>query len=485
MGFFQKMGDFFKAGGDALKEIASGVGKAIGATPEALVKSQEIRHTTVRQREKQQHDVHIERERRVSRADEAEQQLRREQTQADIRARQGEAAHRHDMEARTHQAKLDKESDSHRAGLIRELNDQQQQHALERALVAARLARELEEQRHEHVLARTAHRAAAQIVVHAAIARQAIDQANSPFASTEDKVRQDVETITHGGREPVVLFAPLHRLCRTAKVDDERSGHLLPMHYAWEASPWRDTAQRLTGLFRRPLYNLDADALAVRQLLWDLPVILVHGDVERDIMRINVQAWNMTPSATGVTAPALPPSVRVVLSVGYPEPTYAVSERSKRKLNQRDEAIGAQVSVLCGMFAEWFHVTHEGRRPVLHTQLPSGAESLRPTIAAGSATMLELAAYHGRIEPLDAAVEKMLVYASGGLPDQVRDEYQRALTDLRDLASSDPQRYVDLAHDVIDVLEQAGDVTGARQLRAEAEPVARRALLQSTHYSEE
>lgn len=439
MGFLSKIGDTLASGGKSLENLTQGVGEAIGRLGHDIVESQRIRHESARLREQQDF---------LCRYQAEEAQRREANAQADFRRA---------WDTAEHQAALDAT-------------------AAERA--------------HRHHLEQETHRAWCQVLTRTELLKLEIDQANTPFWYEHERIRNYALHASRGRQRPVLLIAPFFSDSADKVANDARSTDefLFALHHAWDRQPWREDMGRLTGVFRRPLRMLDVDLLTVRQLLGDVPTVVVFGNIESNHrLWINVIGWNLAPeldtsdnetpegalSDQQVAAEAF----RLVLPpVDLPENDGADS--SREHVAFRDE-VAAEALLFAELYAEWFHVAR-GRIPSFHRALPEAAIPLRGAIAMVSAAMLDLAVERNRIDPVEAAIAQARTYLEGECPDRALTVALGCAAALREAERSDAQLFLNRVRRVAALLRELGDNTEARSLDEYARPTARDEILRRT-----
>ncbi|MFE5561196.1 hypothetical protein [Streptomyces sp. NPDC056544] len=434
------------AGDKTVEHLSRGLGDAIGSLGQNLVESQRIRHESARLREQQAFltGFHAEEARR-----------REEAAHADF----GRA-----QRAAEHQAGLD--------------------------TAAAELAQ-------RHGLEREEHRAQCQVLMHEQLQRLDIDHASTPFSYQPDRVRADARTASRDLRRPVLLIAPFYSDSADNSVNDDRPAQfLLALHHAWDRQPWSQDMGRLTGVFRRPLRMLDVDLLTTRQVLGDVPTVLVFGEIEEDHrLWLNVIGWHLlSPPPPPQPSPASSPTVPSRGRHGEGEafrlilppleiPHGSGPEGARERAAFRD-AVAADALLVAELYAEWFHAAH-GRAPSFHQRLPEAAADLRGAVAAGSAAMLDIAVEHGRMEPFEASLVQARVYLEGGHADRALTLAHRCAEELRGCDTADAQLFLDRVRRTAAVLRDLGADGEAAALTESARQTARDAILRRTKWGTE
>ncbi|MFF1702976.1 hypothetical protein [Streptomyces sp. NPDC058252] len=433
----KKFGEALAAGGKSMEHLSRGLGDAIASLGENLVKSQQIRHESARLREQQEF---------LARFHEEEAGRREAAAEADFgRARR----------AAEHQAALD--------------------------TAAAELA-------HGHSLEQEEHRARCQVLMHAELLQLNADQESTPFSYSPDRVRADALAAGHDLRRPVLLIAPFYSDSADNSANDERpTEFLLALHHAWDRQPWSQDMGRLTGVFRRPLRMLDVDLHTTRQVLGDVPTVLVFGEIESNHrLWVNVVGWHLTPRTRGpddfparVTGvdPGTGDAFRLILPpIEIPQDGGPAAAHERVAFR---DAVAADALLFAELYAEWFHTAH-GRTPTLHKHLPETAAPLQSAMAVGSAAMLDIAVAHDRIEPLEAYLRQARVYLECGHCDRALTLARQCAEELRSGDTTEVQLYLDWIRRTVALLRELSEDDEAMALAETARRTAQDTILRRT-----
>lgn len=248
--------------------------------------------------------------------------------------------------------------------------DQAHEHALEDAAVKA----ELQERSAQADFARAwqaeEHAAAVQLWEQVTLHAERMRQEASPFKLPGDDIRSIAGAATRKGEFPALIFAPfLDRLGGSAGIDVCRQ-------LWWRAQQRADWTEGLVGLsgHMRPVSELDIDMALIRNMLGDLPFVLIHGDVEVDRVQVRIVGSGVLPQP-GVSSPshevsATGPAVSICGTLPWPDVPggYRLAE----------DMIDA-VLASAGALGEVFHLARSRRLPELHKRVP---DWLRPGVTA-------------------------------------------------------------------------------------------------------
>jgi hypothetical protein len=141
----------------------------------------------------------------------------------------------------------------------------------------------------------------------------------------------------------------------------------------------------------------------IRELLADLPIILVHGFVEgKHRVRPEIVAWNIIGGSAD--RPDSLPEGAIQINISD---ATAVDESQRSGSADSSEQVGLACSRLCAVLAEWFYVAR-GRAPSRSRDMP---EELGRATAVGSLVALSLGLNRGNVAPLAAVVHQAVLYA--------------------------------------------------------------------------
>ncbi|MFC8353824.1 hypothetical protein ACFUG8_13960 [Streptomyces cyaneofuscatus] len=245
---------------------------------------------------------------------------------------------------------------------------------------------------------------------------------NLPFDYPAEELHGLVSEATGGGAKPALLVAPFfHEELNKEGNDDGPHAFRVAIRRAWMNSPWAADVSILDGFMKRPLRNTDLDVMLLQRALWDLPVILVCGDIQAG-SRVwpSLTAWNIVDSRDfryiQVNFPSLP------LPAGTSDENLSRSAR----LSFEDE-LGDSTAVTAGMLGEWFHLARHGRHPRIHRMLPEHRGLERRAAALGLTAAYEVAMDRGRIPLHEGMTEQAALFRTAGLSNQARNVALAAL----------------------------------------------------------
>ena len=271
---------------------------------------------------------------------------------------------------------------------------------------------------------------------------------NSPFNRPPDEARQLVLAETEGGREPALLIAPFARDPAAA----DKSVYRLAISASWQRAPWRSYLKSIDGLIVRPLHHGDVDLHAIREELYDIPVVLIHGGIQAD-RRVwpEIVAWNLIsepPQQSRQRDPrALPPALRISL------PMIEVPRSSERDAVTAELKVQDQLAQLCilvvGMLGDWFRTIRSGQTPALYTLL--SAVDDRRLAARGGVGALDLAVEWRRIDAATALVRQAQMCADVGLLNLSVYYIDKAIASLKASIDDDPALQTELRRSVVGV----------------------------------
>lgn len=255
---------------------------------------------------------------------------------------------------------------------------------------------------HQSRLEQTVWETRLRILEHVELARVAAEHAESPFGLVaDDAVREQVERLTDGRKRPALLIAPLLNTTRTNQGNiDQPYSYRVSLRSGWLESPWGSDMQVDAGLIGQPLLRTDLHLRRIRELLADLPVIVVHGFIEEyEKIRLEIVAWNII---NGTSDQSNNEAIQIHIS-----DTGSVGIRN---LPEVSESLAFACSQLCAVLAEWFYVAH-GRVPRRHRDLPG---DLAKATAAGSLVALSLGLDRQYLDRLTALVHQAILHADLG-----------------------------------------------------------------------
>jgi hypothetical protein len=324
----------------------------------------------------------------------------------------------------------------------------------------------------QYEVARDWRQAQVSIEVKTELDRLERNLANSPFAYTADELHGLVYEATQGGARPVLLVAPFFNedLNRESN-DDGPHAFRVAIRRAWLNSPWASDVSTLDGALTRPLRNTDLDIALVQRALWDLPVLLVYGDVQTGT-RVwpSLTAWNIVDT----------PDFRSI-QVNFPPlalPAAVSDDRLRReeRLAFEDE-LGRSTAVTTAMLSDWFHLARDGRPPSIHRTLPGEQALERRAAALGLVAAYEVAIEQGRTPIHEGRIAQADLLRAAGLRDEARTTARSILASLGGPGARLPS--LSALQTLRAVLVDVGSAAEAAAALCLAEETARRSTLQS------
>lgn len=245
------------------------------------------------------------------------------------------------------------------------------------------------------------YRGLVKVAVHRELDAQRRALTNSPFADTVDVVHDRVMEATEGGARPVLLIAPFYH----EEGGPTAPGFVVALRQSWLTSRWHDDLAPLAGLLNRPLHSLDVDLQVIQQALHDLPVVLVHGQVQ-DGGRVwpALSAWNIAPDTGGASLHLTFPSFDL------PEPD---DRRGRLELG---DVLGRMFALTAGNLGDWFHLLRHGRAPQVHRMVLAEQETERRFLATSAADAYDVLLTTDQLEAEWVWVRQARTLADGGLP---------------------------------------------------------------------
>ncbi|MGW2253478.1 hypothetical protein ACWCXH_25265 [Kitasatospora sp. NPDC001660] len=296
----------------------------------------------------------------------------------------------------------------------------------------------------------------------------------APFAFTADEFYGLVHAATEGGKVPALLIAPFVRDDLSGQENDSAPHSFrVSIRRSWLRESWSNDLVPLDGFLKRPLRNTDLDILIIQRALRDLPVVLVHGEVQSNQRAwYSLHAWNIVDS----------PELRSVqmnfppLSLPQADPPEG---RAARLLAFEDE-LGGSTAIIAGLIAEWFHLVKYGRRPRLHTLIPDSMGPEQRAIAAGLAASYEVALERQRIDTLAARVGQAQIYREAGLLDRASEFAEQALFEAESaIRVRESSVSTEALRELIAVLDSVASNENMLRAQSILEPLARDAVRRS------
>ncbi len=296
----------------------------------------------------------------------------------------------------------------------------------------------------------------------------------APFAFTSDEFYGLVHQATAGGRVPALLIAPFVRDNLSGQENDSGPHSFrVSIRRSWLRESWSNDLIPLDGILKRPLRNTDLDILIIQRALRDLPVVLVHGEVQSNQRAwYSLHAWNIIDS----------PELRSV-QMNFPPlslPQAGSPEEQAASLLAFEDELGGSTAIIAGLIAEWFHLVKYGRRPRLHTLLPDSMGPEQRAIAAGLAASYEVALERQRIDTLTARVGQAQVCWEAGLLNTASEFAEQALFEAESVtAVPNSSVSTEALRELVAVLESVASDESMRRAQSILEPLAREAVRRS------
>ncbi|MGW0778844.1 hypothetical protein ACWD01_35710 [Streptomyces sp. NPDC002835] len=307
------------------------------------------------------------------------------------------------------------------------------------------------------------HRALVQVALHNELSTRARDLTNSPFFDTADAVRELVVEATGGGKRPALLIAPFYH--EEAGVHEKPPGFQVALRQSWLTARWHDDLVPLAGLVDRPLHRLDVDVRAVQQVLRDLPVVLVHGQVqEGGRVWPSLAAWNLLPD-TGSSS----------LHLTFPHLPLAQSGDAAAVRALGDQ-LGRMFALTVGNLGDWFHLLRYKRAPRVHNLLTEGEEPERAVLATSAADSYDVLMTAGRLDTDWAQIRQARILAEGGLPDIAGRMARTTLDELARTRIEDATDRMRLLCELLGVFALLGNHEDRARVEALHEEAARKRL---------
>jgi hypothetical protein len=278
--------------------------------------------------------------------------------------------------------------------------------------------------------------------------RREID--DSPFGLSAGEVRRLVLAETEDGREPALLIAPFLRDPAAA----EKPTYRWAISNIWHRAGWGTYLRTFDGLIGRPLHRGDIDLLAIRQILDEIPVVLVHGAIQAD-RRVwpEIVTWNVIDSVPrSELGKGLSGSVRAFrISLPMIEmPAASERDAADAELEMQDTLAGL-CTLTAGMLGDWFRTVQYGLTPALHKLLPDrGSKQLA---AMAGAHALDIAAEYGRLNRATAHVEQAQICVEAGLNEAAIQYLDKVIALLKAPSRGGPALPIELQRRLVDVYD--------------------------------
>ncbi|MFF7492000.1 hypothetical protein [Streptomyces rubiginosohelvolus] len=295
---------------------------------------------------------------------------------------------------------------------------------------------------------------------------------NLPFSYSAQELHELVREATGGGTRPALLVAPFfHEELNKEGNDDGPHAFRVAIRRAWMNCAWSGDVRILDGFVKRPLRNTDLDVMLLQRALWDLPVILVCGEVQGGA-RVwpSLTAWNIVDSSDFCSIQVNFPSL--------PLPTGTSGENSYREARLAfEDELGESTAVTVGMLGEWFHLARYGRRPRIHQTLPENRGLERRAAALGLTAAYEVAMDRGRIPICEGMAEQAALFWTAGRHSEARSV---ALAALRAGEQTNEEALpLEALRSLQNVLREVGNSEEFNAVTRRVEAAARRAVLRT------
>lgn len=285
-------------------------------------------------------------------------------------------------------------------------------------------------------------------------------EAHNPFVHDTDTVLKYLRAAGEDGKAPVLLFAPI----AGESAEDGHRSFRVGLRKGWQAQPWAGDARSLDGFFRRPLTHTDLDLLVVRETVPDLPVILVHGELQTARrLWVSISAWGLTGDAD--------------TRVDFHLPRLTVPESGDDDaLLEFQDALAHVCGVVAGVLAEWHRLIGAGIPPRIHRLVKDPEE--RRWVGVANATGYEFAAAHGAIGSRQASFWQSVILADSGLPEAAAANIDDETLDLVAAAAGSDAETVNGLRSLAAALVSIGDGERAARITRLVDAAALRAMTQ-------
>ena len=290
---------------------------------------------------------------------------------------------------------------------------------------------------------------------------------NAPFGFDPDHLRNIVRDATNEGAKQALLIAPFFNdELSVEQADNGPPEFRTAIRRSWLGTPWTSDVALLDGLLTRPLRNTDVDVLMIRQVLHDFPVILIHGEIQRQNRAwCSISGWNIAPRRTSeainINLPPLP----------FPDKTPDGRERI-----EFEDGLGWAVAVTAGVLAEWFHITRTGRAPRLLVSSAGARFPLRevgPSVAAA----YEVAMADGAIGVISGQANQALLLADSGYAEAALEILMTVDKNLEDGTYILPADARDLLRGLADLAKSLGNMALSDRMHQRLEKESQRFLM--------
>ncbi|NET84110.1 MAG: hypothetical protein F6J94_19975 [Moorea sp. SIO1F2] len=197
---------------------------------------------------------------------------------------------------------------------------------------------------------------------------------NSPFYDGIETTYRNLKTLYEQTKLPIILVSPFWD-DSISKPLGEQGGYVdfrNAFNSAYRQAPWNDIASKQDGYFKRPLYQTDRDVNYIYSVLSDIPVILIHGNIQgvhgahQQVQRIHphITFWNLLPDQQeGYTSLDLR-FFPFQLPIGTGNSPDSYQKMGEYSLYLQD-TVGKYLSKAVGLMSAFYHLYYFKTRPNL------------------------------------------------------------------------------------------------------------------------
>ena len=204
-----------------------------------------------------------------------------------------------------------------------------------------------------------------------ALINLAREDANSPFFDGVETTYKVVKGLHEKTGLPIILVSPFWDDTRPKDKNDP--GGYVDFRTAFNSSySWHNLASKQDGYFKRPLYQTDRDINYIYSVLYDVPIILVHGTIQgvhspqQFVQRIHphITFWNLLPeqqdSYTSLDLRFFP----FQLPLGNLQNPHNYRQMGEYSLNLQD-TVSKYLAKAIGLLSSFYHLYRFETRPNL------------------------------------------------------------------------------------------------------------------------
>lgn len=251
-------------------------------------------------------------------------------------------------------------------------------------------------------------------------------QEASPFKLPPSDIRAVGTAATKNGDSPALIIAPF--------VDRVGSpgGSDVARQLWWRAQQRADWTVGLAGLsgHMRPVHDFDIDIDLIRQVLGEIPFVLVHGDAEVDRIQVRIVGSGVLPQ---------PQMERLSSASSGPGPAVSISGtlpwlENPGSYRLADDMLDTLLACV-GVLGEIFHLARSGRQPQLHNLVPDWLKpGVTSMIIGGYGIAVQNGAWNSEVV---SGLQDLVVSMPVDDEDGLRSRARNLLADvMRRLASS-------------------------------------------------